>query len=287
MPPPGGQPPPPGYPPAPPGFQPPPPGFQPPPPGAFPPGGPQPTPKKGRGCLIAALVLGALIVFGIIAVAILLVVAADSVDTTFEQVDISSGDSDEDQSEQNGTATGGAEANDVGPCVVVDDDAIELDVTNNSSKQSTYVVDVNFLDANGQRVADESFFISDLRPGERAVEESFAFSLEGAASCEIAEVERFASESPDDTSEVTCEVTGLDFADDVEAGLVATNGSSGLSDYSINFAIIRDGVRVGTGFSTIENVRAGESAPGDGLTFVPGPAEGATCEVIKVSRTAS
>ena len=191
------------------------------------------------------------------------------------------------QDDEPSSDAGGDEANDVGPCAVIDADTIELDLTNNSSKQSSFVIDVNFIDTGGQRVADESFFVNDVRPGERVVEESFAFSLEGAATCEVAEVERFASESPDDTNEVTCEITGVDFADDVAADLVATNGSSELSDYFIDFAVIRDGIRVGSGFASIENVRPGESAPGDGFSFAPGPAAGATCEVVSVSRNAS
>ncbi len=190
-------------------------------------------------------------------------------------------------SDQADGPAGGDEANDLGPCGVIDADTIELDVINNSSKQSSYIIDVNFLNDAGERVSDESFFVNDVRPGEHAIEESFAFSLDGAAQCEIAEVERIASESPDDVSEVTCTITGLDFADDVTTDLVATNGSSGLSDYSINFAVLRDGFRTGTGFATIENVRAGESAPGQGFSFASGPAEGATCEVVSVTRTAS
>ncbi len=182
-------------------------------------------------------------------------------------------------------ATG--EAADVGPCTVLDEDTIVFDVTNNSSKQSSYFVDVNFRDDAGERLADETVFVNYVRPGETAREEQFVFDSAGGTTCEIAEVERFAAESSDDVNEVTCEVTGLDFADDIETRLVATNGSSKLSDYSISVAIVRDGIRIGTALGFIENVAPGESAPGDGFSTAPGPLEGTTCETVSVDRTDS
>ena len=176
---------------------------------------------------------------------------------------------------------------DVGPCTLLSEDTIIYEVTNNSSKQSSYFIDVNFLNDAGERVGDETTILSNLRPGETALEEQFVFDTAGGTACEIAEVDRFASESADDVTEVSCEVTGLDFLEDIETKLVATNGSSKLSDYLITVTIIRDGVRVGTAFASIENVKPGESAPGDGFGATPGPAEGATCETVDVSRTDS
>ncbi len=170
---------------------------------------------------------------------------------------------------------------------MVDSETMLLDVTNNSSEQSSYIIDVNYLDASGQRVGDESFFINYVRPGERAQEESFAFATEGAASCEIAEVERISAESQDDVSEVTCEVTGVDVIGDISTALNATNGSSELSDYLVTAALVRDGIRIGTVTAVIENVGAGESAPGEGFSTVDGPADGVTCETVDVSRTSS
>jgi hypothetical protein len=114
-----------------------------------------------------------------------------------------------------------------------------------------------------------------------------AFNAADAASCELAEVDRFAAESPDDFSEVTCEVTGLDVLGDIDTTLTATNGSTGLSDYFISASPMREGVRIGTVDASIENVEAGGSAPGEGLSLTDGPAEGVTCEVVHVERTAS
>lgn len=118
------------------------------------------------------------------------------------------------------------------------------------------------------------------------MEEAFAFSATGASGCEIAEVDRVSAESPDDVSEVTCEVTGVDALGDISTSLVATNGSSELSDYLITAALVRD-VRIGTVNAVIENVPPGESAPGAGLSLVDGPADGVSCAVIYVQRTSS
>jgi hypothetical protein len=186
-----------------------------------------------------------------------------------------------------GAAGAGDEIDDVGPCTLADSETVALDVTNNSSEQSSYVVDVNYLDAAGQRVADETFFLNYLRPGEHAIEDSTAFNAGGASTCEIAEVDRFAAPSSDDVAEVTCEVTGVDAIGDIATSLTATNNSSELSDYLISGSLIRDGVRIGTVTAGIENVQPGGSAPGEGFSVVDGPADGVACEIVAVERTSS
>jgi hypothetical protein len=172
-------------------------------------------------------------------------------------------------------------------CVVVGEDTIRLEVTNNSSKQSSYFIDVNFLDAAGERVGDQTAYINYLRPGEHASEDQYVGETAGGTECEIAEVERYASESPDDLDEVTCDVTGVDFVEDVATVLTATNGSSKLSDYVIEAALVRDGIRIGTASAFIENVKPGESAPSDGFSTADGPAAGVTCEPVHVDRSDS
>ena len=189
----------------------------------------------------------------------------------------------EDESASSEASGESGEVSDVGPCTMVDAETVLLDVTNNSSEQSSYIIDVNYLDENGERVGDESFFINYIRPGEHALEESFALSTAGGATCEVAEVERFSAESPDDVAEVTCEVTGVDVLDDISTALTATNSSSELSDYLITAALVRDGTRIGTVTAVIENIDAGESAPGEGFSTVNGPADGVTCEVVYVA----
>lgn len=313
------QPPPPDRPP-PPGNYPPPP-TQPPPPGNYSPQQPyqqpgEPPKKKRSGCLVALAIVGVLGILGLIAVVALVVLAADSVDEALDEAaaELEAEEEEpivsdareeavlEEEAEEpevvdepledpaveevDGPAAGD-EALDVSSCAIVDEFTVSFDVTNNSSKQSSYIIDANYLDEAGTRIGDEPFFMNYIRPGERAVEGSFGSVPENAASCEVAEVERFAAESTGDLSEVTCEVVGLDFADDIDTELIATNGSSGLSDYVINFAVIRDGLRVGSGFGSIENVKAGESAPSQGFSTVDGPTDGVTCEVVEVTRVAS
>jgi hypothetical protein len=186
-----------------------------------------------------------------------------------------------------GAAGAADEIDDVGACTLADGDTVSLDVTNNSSEQSSYVIDVNYLDAAGQRVADETFFLNFLRPGEHAVEDSAAFNAAEASTCEIAEVDRFAAPSPDDVAEITCEVTGVDAIGDISTSLTATNNSSELSDYLISGSLVRDGVRIGTVTAGIENVQPGTSAPGEGFSVVAGPADGVSCEIVAVERTSS
>jgi hypothetical protein len=218
-------------------------------------------------------------------------VVADDVQTTDEVVDATGGAAQPDDSavENPVPDIGGQpdEVDDVGPCEFIDAETVQFDITNNSSKQSSYIIDVNFLDAGGQRLGDEPFFINHLRPGERAVERKFVFESNSGVACEIAEVERYASRTVDDVSEVTCEVDGVDFANDLTARFVATNDSDEISDYLIDAAFIRDGIRIGTSFGSIDNVRPGESAPGDGFSFAKGPDTGVTCEVVHVERLAS
>ncbi|MGI9601204.1 MAG: hypothetical protein ACR2QE_04935 [Acidimicrobiales bacterium] len=245
--------------------------------------GPVAPPKSSRnGCLVGALVGVAVLGFAIAVLAVALVAANDADD---ESPTVGATALMQDQSSE---ASGESdEVDDVGPCIMVDEDTITLEVANNSSKQSTYIIDVNFLDAAGQRVGDESFFVNHLRSGVRAVEDRYVFDSAGGTDCEIAEVDRFAAESPDDVTEVSCEITGVDAFGDIEVSLRAENGSSRVSDYFINAGLMRGEVRIGSIIGSIENVRPGESAPGDGFSTVDGPADGVRCETIHVQRTAS
>lgn len=299
----------------------PPPPYQPPPPGQpyQQPYGASPVepPKKKRsGCLVALAVVGVLAILGVIAVVVIAALAVNSVEDALDEAsaeldadqelppvteDVEGGEpvateateeavideGGEEPAAGESTAAGGDEALDVTECQIIDENTVSFALTNNSSKQSSYIIDANYLDGSGARIGDEPFFVNYIRPGETAVEPSFGVVPDGGVTCEIAEVERFAAESDDDIGEVTCAVAGVDFVDDIATELVATNGSSKLSDYLISFAIVRNDVRVGSGFASIDNVRPGESAPGDGFSSVDGPAEGATCEVVHVTRIAS
>ncbi len=110
------------------------------------------------------------------------------------------------------------------------------------------------------------------------------FGTNGGTTCEITAVDRYTAESDDDVSEVTCETTGVDV---IETKLVATNGSSKLSDYYLTAVIVRDGVRVGSSLVVITDVEPGDSAPGVGIGATPGPAAGTSCETVYVDRNDS
>lgn len=178
------------------------------------------------------------------------------------------------------------EVDDIESCALVGDDEVEIRLTNDSSGQSNYLIQVVFQDEAGQRLADEPFFVNHVRPGESVIERQFSFDRAGA-SCVVVEVDRISAESPDDISEVTCEVTGVDVLGDITARFVATNSSSGVSDYLIEAALVRQGVRIGTVSAVTENVAPGESAPTDGFTTTDGPAEGVICEPVYVERLSS
>ena len=189
---------------------------------------------------------------------------------------------------ESGAAGAADEVDDVGGCTLVDPERMTLEVTNNSSRQSTYIIDVNFLDDDdGARVGDETFFVNFVRPDERVREEHFVFDSAGGDTCEIAEVQRFAAETADDLAEVTCVITGVDPLGDIATAYTATNGSSELSDYVITSSLVRDGERIGTSHAVIENVRPGQQAPGDGFSIAAGPADGVVCEPVHVQRTSS
>jgi hypothetical protein len=177
------------------------------------------------------------------------------------------------------------EADDVVSCTRVDENEIVLEIINNSSKTSTYTLTVGFFDDAGTRLADESMFVSDLRPNERAIESQFTFESSGSA-CEVIDVDRFAAESQaDELGDVAaCEITGQDGLADVEATISATNSSPNTSDYSVSVAFVDDeGVRRGDGSSFIQAVRPGESAPGDIFTTLDFM-DGLKCEVVNVDR---
>ena len=233
---------------------------------------------------MALAIVGVIGLLGAIAAVALVFVAADAVEEAVSEAELESREAGD---ASNPIAAGGDEAKDVAGCSIVDEFTVAFDLTNNSSEQSSYIIDANYLNATGERIGDGPFFINHVRAGERATEDSFGSVPDGAETCEVAEVERFAAGSPDDVSEVTCETKGEDFVGDVATELVATNNSSGLSDYLISFSLMRDGVRVGSGFATIDNVRSGQSAPTEGFSSLDGPADGVLCEVVHVERVQS
>lgn len=175
---------------------------------------------------------------------------------------------------------------DVLSCTLIDDETLEVELTNQTSESVDYYLTVAFFDSDGARLSDTSAFVTALRPGEYAREEVYIFDEPGA-SCEVIAAERFNS----DIDEValaeisSCTVIGPDFADDVLAELAVTNSGSVTYNYSIDVALISpEGVRRGTGFGYVEAVRPGETAPTEIYSTV-GYRDGFTCDVVAVFRT--
>lgn len=114
-------------------------------------------------------------------------------------------------------------------------------------------------------------------------------ALLASAADEVAdELERAEAEA---IEQVSCEVTGVDVLGDVSVDLTADNTTSKRSDFYVEFEL-RDaeGTFLGDGFGSLTNVPAGEKATDTGLSTVDAPdgsADGVTCEVIDVTRTAS
>jgi len=177
---------------------------------------------------------------------------------------------------------------DVASCTRVDEDRVEIDLTNRSSKVVDYFLTVVLEDTPGQRVADTSAFIEAVRPNEHVVEQTYIFEAKGST-CEVVEAQR--SETTSDASLVgdvsACTVGEPGILGDVSATLTVTNSASSNSDYSITVSLVdAEGIRRGTGFAAIESVRPGENAPGDVFTTVA--ADGVyTCEVVAVRRSPS
>lgn len=174
------------------------------------------------------------------------------------------------------------EVDDVLGCSVVAEDTILLDVVNNSSKTSDYWITIAYINAEGNRVGDESNLISALRPGEHTIEEVYSFD-DTSASCETISVERTSTASEPLDAVTGCNVVGVDVFNDAEAVIEVMNPTSKLRDYWVTVAFIdAAGIRRGTGTATIDAVRPGESAPSD--VFTTTPAEGIVqCEAISVN----
>lgn len=177
---------------------------------------------------------------------------------------------------------------DIASCTRVDEDKVEIDLTNHSSKVVDYYLTVVLEDTPGQRVADSTAYIEAVRPNEHVVEKTYIFEDKGST-CQVVEAQRTeTTNDPGLTGDVSaCIVGDADILGDVSASLSVTNSDSVNSDYSITVSFVDDkGIRRGTGYAAIESVRPGENAPGDVFTTVP--AEGSlTCDVVSVNRSPS
>lgn len=143
---------------------------------------------------------------------------------------------------------GGDEAADAVSCTRVDKDTIVIELLNHSSKSSSYSLTIGYFDDGGQRVGDGAVFVNHLRPGERAIEETFVFEDVGTV-CEIVSVERMAAESnAGELDEAgACQLgDAANVLGSFDATVSATNGSPETSNYLIDVALVdSDNVRRG------------------------------------------
>lgn len=70
----------------------------------------------------------------------------------------------------------------------------KLKVTNHSSKPSDYLINVEFLDRSGTRVAETAAMQSALSPGKSALTEAMGDNqVKGKVTCKVTKVDRFAT----------------------------------------------------------------------------------------------
>lgn len=70
----------------------------------------------------------------------------------------------------------------------------ELTVRNRSSKTSDYAITIEFLDANGDRVAEGAASATNLRPGQKATNKATGDNTaSGQVKCSVTKVDRWAS----------------------------------------------------------------------------------------------
>lgn len=265
-------------------------------PGPVPPGAPR---KSSRTGLWIALGAAAVLLIGVLAAVALSAGGDDTASTTTTALGAtsSSGGSGTTATspiggspvtEGSGFFFGEDGLSDVASCTRVDDEKVEIDLTNHSSKLVDYFLTVVLEDTPGQRVADTTAFIEAVRPNEHVVEKTYIFEDKGST-CQVIQAQR--TETTNDTSLTkdasACTLGEPDILGDVSASLSVTNSASTNSDYSVTVSFVDDkGVRRGTGYASIEAVRPGENAPGDVFTTVP--AEGTyKCDVVAVNRSPS
>lgn len=70
---------------------------------------------------------------------------------------------------------------------------ITVKITNHSSKRSNYSVSVNLLDSAGTKVGDGIAFANNIEPGQSAIEDLLATTNGDFATCQLMEVQRYAS----------------------------------------------------------------------------------------------
>lgn len=145
----------------------------------------QPARSTGmNGCLIAFLVVLGVGAVGLIVTVIVAAVAVDNVD---EQI------ADEEAREGQDVEVTGCEVGEFGNLTAT------LQVTNNSSEPSTYLIEVVFETRNGSRQIDSGIVsVNELRPGQSTEVDAVGTAIPPpdpppGFTCDVADVQRFAS----------------------------------------------------------------------------------------------
>jgi len=181
------------------------------------------------------------------------------------------------------TGPGATARSDAGPsCSVVDAQRALVDVTNEASEMMTINIDVEFVDEGGAQLSVQKTFFEYLAPGERTQELIPVIGGVDAAACKVVVTRSELVSSADDTETVTCEVVGSRLVDQLDLRFTATNNTASPIDVSTQAALMRDGVRIGDGFTSFRAVPAGETVTDIGFTAVTGPVDSVRCTVISV-----
>jgi hypothetical protein len=182
-----------------------------------------------------------------------------------------------------GVGAEGGEGDLTATCAVIDSEMAQIDLTNSSTELSNFSLVIVFYDEAGSRVGDTTGYISSLRPGERTVEPTYLYDELGAT-CEVADIDRTAIDTAgaDLASGATCTVTGEDFIGSTTAEITVTNTGSTAANFSVEASIVdSEGIRRGSGYTTVEAVQPGETAPSD-LFIVNEHDPSYTCEVVYI-----
>lgn len=175
----------------------------------------------------------------------------------------------------------------INTCARVDDQTLTIDMTNVSEETASYLMTVFYTDDAGNRVGDDTAYISSLRPGEQTLEAVYVFSDAGTG-CEVIDVERYARNGTDGLADISaCTVRAPADSTFLEADIGVTNSGATDSDYTVEVALIDpDGVRHGWGTAYVEQAPVGETVAGEIFTTVPFD-ETYQCQVVAVTRLES
>ncbi|HET6663954.1 MAG TPA: FxLYD domain-containing protein [Acidimicrobiales bacterium] len=156
-----------------------------PPPGAY--TGPMYAPPKSgmSGCAKAAIVgVVAIVLLGIVAAVALVLLADDVVEEVGEEL------TEERADEADDVQSTTCDTNDAG------DMTATVDVTNDSSERSNYIIQVTFEDGDGTQITSATAILSDVDPGQSAsAEASTSIDAPEQFDCRVVEVERFSDQN--------------------------------------------------------------------------------------------